>query len=46
VAAGSYSLLVRVRLQSVERTLTEDELTGWSERIVGALKGLGGLQRA
>jgi phenylalanyl-tRNA synthetase beta chain len=46
VAAGSYSLLVRVRLQSVERTLTEDELTGWSERIVGALKGLGGVQRA
>jgi phenylalanyl-tRNA synthetase beta chain len=46
VAAGSYSLLVRVGFQSTERTLTEEELTTWSEKIVAALTGLGGSQRA
>jgi phenylalanyl-tRNA synthetase beta chain len=46
VAAGSYSLLLRVVFQSSERTLTEDELTGGSEKIVAALKALGGTQRA
>ncbi len=46
VPAGSYSLLLRVVFQSSERTLTEDELTGASEKIVAALKGLGGTQRA
>jgi phenylalanyl-tRNA synthetase beta chain len=46
VPAGSYSLLVRVVLQSGERTLTEEEIAGWSEKIVGALLGLGGVQRA
>jgi len=46
VAAGSYSCLVRVVLQSGERTLTEEELSGWSEKIVAALTKLGGAQRA
>jgi phenylalanyl-tRNA synthetase beta chain len=46
VAAGRYSLLLRVVFQSNERTLTEDELTGWSEKIVAALTSLGGVQRA
>jgi len=46
VAAGSYSCLVRVLLQSAERTLTEEELSGWSEKIVAALTALGGVQRA
>lgn len=46
VAAGSYSLLVRVVFQSGERTLTEDELGQWSTRIVEALRSLGGTQRA
>jgi len=46
VAAGSYSCLVRVVLQSSERTLTEEELSGWSEKIVKTLTGLGGVQRA
>jgi phenylalanyl-tRNA synthetase beta chain len=46
VAAGSYSLLVRVVFQSNERTLTEDELTQWSEAIVKQLTKLGGTQRA
>lgn len=46
VAAGSYSLLVRVVFQSNERTLTDDELTRWSEAILAALTALGGTQRA
>ena len=46
VPAGSYSLLLRVVFQSRERTLTEEELTGGSEKIVAALKALGGTQRA
>lgn len=46
VPAGSYSLLLRVVFQAGERTLTEEELTGSSEKIVAALKSLGGTQRA
>jgi phenylalanyl-tRNA synthetase beta chain len=46
VASGSYSLLVRLAFQSGERTLTEDELTSWSEAIIAKLKELGGTQRA
>ena len=46
VPAGSYSLLSRVVFQSKERTLTEDEIAGGSEKIVAAMKGLGGTQRA
>ena len=46
IAAGSYSLLLRVAFQSNERTLTEEEITRWSEWIVAQLKGLGGTQRA
>ncbi len=46
VPQGSYSLLMRVVFQSGERTLNEEELTGGSEKIVAALKGLGGTQRA
>jgi phenylalanyl-tRNA synthetase beta chain len=45
IAAGSYSLLLRVVFQSTERTLTEDEIARWSEWIVAQLKGLGGTQR-
>jgi len=46
IPAGSHSLLVRVVFQSLERTLTEDELTGWSHQIIAALTSLGGAQRA
>jgi phenylalanyl-tRNA synthetase beta chain len=46
IAKGKYSMLLRVRLQSSERTLREDELTQWSAKIVAALSGLGGTQRA
>jgi phenylalanyl-tRNA synthetase beta chain len=45
IAAGKYSILLRVRLQSAERTLRDDEVAQWSSRIVSALTGLGGTQR-
>jgi len=46
VAAGSYSLLVRVVFQSAERTLTEEEIASWSSTVAAKLAGLGGVQRA
>jgi len=41
-----YSLLLRTVFQSNDRTLREEEITGWSSRIVEVLTGLGGTQRA
>ena len=46
IAGGKYSVLLRVRFQSSERTLREDELAQWSGKIVAALVELGGVQRA
>jgi phenylalanyl-tRNA synthetase beta chain len=46
VAVGSYSLLLRLVFQSNERTLTEEEITRWTEWVVAQLTGLGGTQRA
>jgi phenylalanyl-tRNA synthetase beta chain len=45
IAAGKYSVLLRVRFQSAERTLREDEVAQWSGKVVAALAGLGGVQR-
>ena len=45
IAAGKYSILLRVRFQSGERTLREDEVAQWSGQIVAALVELGGVQR-
>jgi len=45
IAAGKYSILLRVRFQSDERTLREDEVAHWSGKIVDALTTLGGVQR-
>ena len=45
VPRAHYALLVRCTFQSVERTLRDDELAGWSAAIVGALTSLGGVQR-
>ena len=45
IGSGKYSALLRVRFQSVERTLREDEVAQWSGKIVAALTGLGGVQR-
>jgi len=46
IAAGKYSILLRVKFQSNERTLREDEVAQWSGKIVDALTELGGVQRA
>ncbi len=45
VPAGKYSILLRARFQSSARTLREDEVAKWSERIVKALESLGGMLR-
>jgi phenylalanyl-tRNA synthetase beta chain len=46
IPAGKYSVLLRARLQSAERTLREDEVARWSAEITKALEKLGGTQRA
>jgi phenylalanyl-tRNA synthetase beta chain len=46
VPAGQYSMLVRATFQSGERTLRDDEVAGWSAKIVHALESLGGKLRA
>lgn len=46
VPEGQYSMLLRAKFQSLERTLREDEVNEWSAKIVNALKELGGIQRA
>ena len=46
VPAGKYSLLLRARFQSAERTLREEEVAQWSAQIIKSLEGLGGKLRA
>jgi phenylalanyl-tRNA synthetase beta chain len=43
---GNYSLLVRAKFQSSERTLRDEEVSAWSQQIIGALEKLGGKLRA
>jgi phenylalanyl-tRNA synthetase beta chain len=45
VPAGKYSLLLRARFQSAERTLREDEVAQWSAQIIRGLEELGGKLR-
>jgi phenylalanyl-tRNA synthetase beta chain len=45
IGGGKYSVLLRARFQSNERTLREDEIAQWSGQIVAALTALGGAQR-
>ena len=46
IASRKYSILLRARFQSRERTLREDEVAEWSGKVVEALTRLGGVQRA
>jgi phenylalanyl-tRNA synthetase beta chain len=46
VGAGKYSILMRAKIQSSERTLRDDEVAQWSGQITNALEALGGVQRA
>jgi phenylalanyl-tRNA synthetase beta chain len=45
IGAGKYSILLRAKFQSEERTLREDEIARSSAAVVAALSGLGGAQR-
>ncbi len=45
LAAGTYSFLLRVRFQSAERTLRDDEVANWSQQIVKVVESLGGSLR-
>jgi phenylalanyl-tRNA synthetase beta chain len=45
LAAGTYSFLLRVRFQSAERTLRDDEVAAWSQQIVKSVESLGGALR-
>ena len=46
LAAGTYSVLLRARFQSSERTLTDEEVASWSHKIIEALTKLGGTLRS
>jgi phenylalanyl-tRNA synthetase beta chain len=45
IGARKYSILLRVKLQSDEGTLRDEQIAVWSSQIVRALQGLGGVQR-
>jgi len=46
VPSGNYSILLRAKFQSHDRTLREDEVSEWVGKIVATLQQLGGTQRA
>lgn len=46
IGARKYSILLRARFQSAERTLREDEVAQWSAQIINALEAIGGTLRA
>ncbi|MFI5115895.1 MAG: phenylalanine--tRNA ligase subunit beta [Terriglobales bacterium] len=46
VGPGKYSVLLHAEFQSNERTLRDDEVAQWSEKIVAKLEALGGVLRA
>ncbi len=46
IGEGKYSILLRATLQSDEGTLRDEQIAAWSGKIVAALHGLGGVQRA
>jgi phenylalanyl-tRNA synthetase beta chain len=45
VGARKYSILMRAKLQSSERTLRDDEIAKWATQIAKTLEALGGAQR-
>ena len=46
VGTGKYSILMRAKFQSTERTLRDDEVVAWAAQVTAALEALGGVQRA
>ena len=45
VTPGNYSILLRAKFQSSERTLRDDEVAQWSGQIMKALEAMGGARR-
>jgi phenylalanyl-tRNA synthetase beta chain len=45
VGSGKYSILMRAKFQSSERTLRDDEVAQWAGQIMKALETLGGAKR-
>ncbi len=45
VSLGKYSVLLHAEFQSKERTLRDDEVAQWSEKIIAKLQSLGGVLR-
>jgi len=45
VPEGKYSLLLHLVFQSSERTLRDDEVSGWSQQVIAAVQALGGSLR-
>jgi len=45
VPQGKYSLLLHLVFQSSERTLRDEEVSGWSQQVIAAVEGLGGSLR-
>jgi len=43
---GRYALLLRTNFQSLERTLKDEEVAAWSQKIMTALAALGGALRS
>ncbi|MFB3916458.1 MAG: phenylalanine--tRNA ligase subunit beta [Terriglobales bacterium] len=46
IPAGRYSVLLRAKFQSAERTLRDDEVALWAQQLIKALEALSGVQRA
>jgi phenylalanyl-tRNA synthetase beta chain len=46
VPKGKYSLLLRLRFQSPERTFVDEEVAGWSRQVIAAVEALGGVLRS
>jgi len=46
LAAGTYSVLLRAEFQAADRTLTDDAVSGWSQRIIETLTKMGGTIRS
>ncbi|HEU5399728.1 MAG TPA: phenylalanine--tRNA ligase subunit beta, partial [Terriglobales bacterium] len=46
LAPGTYSVLLRAEFQAPDRTLTDDEVAAWSQRMIESLTKLGGTLRS
>ncbi len=45
VPEGKYSMLLHLTFQSIERTLRDEEVAAWSQKVIAAIEALGGSLR-